>query len=569
MSDEEIRSGSSARLVQMIDTVPAMISAADRNGRILFVNAYQAAVAGRDPASVIGHRAADLFGPDHGARSQALDRKVVMSGTALPAFEEQIVDSRGNKRAFLTTKTPLRNVSNAVIGVLTTSLDISDHRRVHDYMQHMARHDSLTGLANRTLLSEQIDRELRAARHGECRFAVHRINLDAFRDVNDALGRKAGDTCLMGVGKRLLSLTRGNDTVARLGGDDFAIVQANASREEMEQRARQIVTRLTEPFTLAGERVELKGSVGVSVHPEGGQDRQELLKSAELAMYRAKGEGGNQFRFFSSDMNSRAREALALDASLRAAIEHGQFVLHYQPQIDLKTLRIVGAEALVRWQAPGRGLVSPGEFLPRAEKTGMILPINTWVLREACREAASWPRRGLPPLRVSVNLSSWQFQTQNVPLLVERALADTGLDPRRLDLELTETMLLELTDTVVRTLRELRSLGVGISIDDFGTRYASLTYVKHFPIDRLKIDQSFVRDLGTDPHDAAIVRAIVNLGHSLELDVIAEGVETAAQLALLQAEGCDKAQGYLFGRPVPAHEFVTRAAGAQALKRSA
>jgi len=298
-------------------------------------------------------------------------------------------------------------------------------------------------------------------------------------------------------------------------------------------------------------------------------DEQEILTNADLAMYQAKGDGGNQFRFYAADMNSRAREALALDSRLREAVSKNQFLLHYQPQIDLRTRRIIGAEALVRWQAPERGLVSPAEFLPRAEKTGLILPINEWVLREACREAATWQRRGLPPLRIGVNLSSVQFRKQSVPLLVARVLADTGLDPRRLDLELTESMLLEQTDEVVRDLEQLRGLGVGISIDDFGTRYSSLTYVKHFPIDRLKIDQSFVRDLGSNPHDAAIVRAIVSLGHSLELEVVAEGVESAEQVALLQAEGCDEVQGYFFGKPMPSAEFVAWAAGEQRLKRSA
>jgi EAL domain-containing protein (putative c-di-GMP-specific phosphodiesterase class I) len=286
-------------------------------------------------------------------------------------------------------------------------------------------------------------------------------------------------------------------------------------------------------------------------------------------MYEAKGDGGNQFRFYAADMNSRAREALVLDSRLRDAVNQNQFVLHYQPQLCLRSRRIIGAEALVRWDMPGRGLVSPAEFLPRAEQTGLILPINEWVLREACREAASWQRRGLAPLRISVNLSSIQFQKQSVPLLVARVLADTGLDPRRLDLELTESMLLEQTDAVVRDLQQLRELGVGISIDDFGTRYSSLTYVKHFPIDRLKIDQSFVRDLGSNPHDAAIVRAIVSLGHSLELEVVAEGVESAEQVELLQAEGCDEVQGYFFGKPMPASEFVSLAVGEQRLRRSA
>jgi diguanylate cyclase (GGDEF)-like protein/PAS domain S-box-containing protein len=567
-SEDALRD-SSERLAQVIDTVPAMISAADKDGRFLFVNAYQSSIAALDPTAVVGKDVTQVFGEDHGARSRALDRKVFRTGKPLPSYEEEIVDSSGIKRVFLTTKSPLRDHTNTVIGVLTSSLDITEHKRAEDHLLYMAQHDSLTGLPNRTLLSDLLRRELVLARRGDRPFALHRIDLDAFKNVNDALGHGVGDQFLKGIAERLRLSIKEGDAVARLGGDEFVVLQTNATHEEAEQFARQLVARISQPFTFADERVEVTVSVGVAVHPRDGMDPQELLKSADLAMYQAKDDGGNQFRFCAVDMNSRAREALALDSRLREAVSQNQFVLHYQPQIDLRTRRIIGAEALVRWQMPERGLVSPAEFLPRAEKTGLILPINEWVLREACREAASWQRQGLPPLRVGVNLSSVQFRKQSVPLLVARVLADTGLDPRRLDLELTESMLLEQTDAVVRDLQQLRELGVGISIDDFGTRYSSLTYVKHFPIDRLKIDQSFVRDLGSNPHDAAIVRAIVSLGHSLELEVVAEGVESAEQVALLHAEGCDEVQGYFFGKPMPAAEFVTRVSGEQGLKRSA
>jgi diguanylate cyclase (GGDEF)-like protein/PAS domain S-box-containing protein len=567
-SEEALRS-SSERLAQVIDTVPAMISAADPDGRFLFVNAHQATLGGLDPTEVVGKDVSEIFGREHGARSRALDRKVFKSGDALPSYEEPIVDRAGKKRVFLTTKSPLRDHNNAVIGVLTSSLDITEHKRAEDHLLHMAHHDSLTGLPNRTLLADRLRREFVLARRGDRPFAVHQINLDAFKDVNDALGHTIGDNFLKGVGERLQTLIGSGDTVARVGGDEFAVLQTNATHEEAQQLAQLILETVAEPFEFVDERVEVNASVGVAVHPRDGSDAQEILKNASLAMYQAKGDGGNQFRFYAADMHSRAREALALDSRLREAIAQNQFVLHFQPQIDLRTRTIIGAEALVRWQAPDRGLVSPGEFLPRAEKTGLILPINEWVLREACREATTWQRRGLPPLRIGVNLSSIQFQKQSVPLLVARVLAETGLDPRRLDLELTESMLLEQTDAVVRDLQQLRDLGVGISIDDFGTRYSSLTYVKHFPVDRLKIDQSFVRDLGTNPHDAAIVRAIVSLGHSLELGVIAEGVESAEQLTLLRAEGCDEVQGYYFGKPMPSAEFVAMATGGQGLRRIA
>jgi len=567
-SEEALRN-SSERLAQVIDTVPAMISAADKNGRFLFVNAQQAAMAGLDPTALVGKEVATLFGEDHGGRSRALDRKVFRTGKPLPSYEEAITDRSGARRVFLTTKSPLRDHANGVIAVLTSSLEITEHKRAEDHLLHMAQHDSLTGLPNRTLLSDLLRRELVLARRGDRPFALHRINPDAFKNVNDALGHGAGDQLLKAIAERLQSLAREGDTVARLGGDEFAVLQTNATQEQAEQFARSIVAIGSQPFGFANESVEVTASVGVAVYPRDGMDEQELLKNAELAMYQAKGDGGNQFRFYAADMHSRAREARALDSRLREAVSQSQFVLHYQPQIDLRSRRIIGAEALVRWQAPERGLISPAEFLPRAEQTGLILPINEWVLREACREAASWQRRGLPPLRIGVNLSSVQFRKQSVPLLVARILAETGLDPRRLDIELTESMLLEETESVVRDLQQLRELGIGISIDDFGTRYSSLTYVKHFPIDRLKIDQSFVRDLGSNPHDAAIVRAIVSLGHSLELEVIAEGVESAEQVALLHAEGCDEVQGYFFGKPMPSGEFVARASGEQRLKRSA
>ena len=567
-SQEALRN-SSERLAQVIDTVPAMISAADENGRFLFVNAYQAALAGADPTAMVGQDVDALFGEEYGARSRALDRKVFRSGEALPSYEEAIVDRAGKSRVFLTTKSPLRDHSNAVIGVLTSSLDITEHKRAEDHLLHMAHHDSLTGLPNRTLLADRLRREFVLARRGDRPFALHRINLDAFKTVNDALGHSIGDQFLKAIGERLLALVSSADTVARIGGDEFAVLQTNATHEEAEQLAQRIVETLPAPFEFTDERVEVRASVGVAVHPRDGMDAQELLKNADLAMHQAKGDGGNQFRFYAADMHSRAREALVLDSRLREAVAQNQFLLHYQPQFDLRTHKIVGAEALVRWQPPDRGLVSPAEFLPRAEKTGLILPINEWVLREACREAASWVRRGLPPLRIGVNLSSIQFQKQSVPLLVARVLAETGLDPRRLDLELTESMLLEQTDAVVNDLQQLRELGVGISIDDFGTRYSSLTYVKHFPVDRLKIDQSFVRDLGSNPHDAAIVRAIISLGHSLELEVIAEGVESEEQLAILRAEGCDEVQGYFLGKPMPSADFVAVATGAPRLKRSA
>ena len=557
-SREEALRDSSERLAQVIDTVPAIIRATDRNARILFINAYQAALFGIDPNEAIGLGLPAVLGEDHVRRSNALDRKVIDAQAALPSFEEEIVDVTGTKRVFLTTKTPLRDCSNAVVGVLTSSLDITDRKRAEDHLFYMAHHDTLTALPNRALLSDRLRREIARTRRGDRPFALHLVDLDAFKDINDGLGHQVGDQFLVEVAGRLRSLVRETDTIARLGGDEFAILQTHVTRnEDAADLASRIIEAISAPWLHAGERVTSNASVGIAIHPADGADVEELLRNSDLAMYRAKHDGGNVFRFYASDMNRRARASLILDSDLREAITNEQFVLHYQPQIALKSGQITGAEALLRWERPGYGLIGPSEFLARAEENGLVVPINEWVLREACRQAKSWQLRGQPPIRIGVNLSSIQFFKQNVPLMVTKVLADTGLEPWLLDLELTESIVMHDAEAVAKDLQQLRELGVGISIDDFGTRYSTLAYVKHFPVDRLKIDQCFVRDITTNPSDAAIVRAIVSLGHSLDLKIVAEGVETIEQAALLRAESCDEAQGFYFAAPMPPEEVIT------------
>jgi diguanylate cyclase (GGDEF)-like protein/PAS domain S-box-containing protein len=569
-SREEALRDSSERLAQVIDTVPAMISAADRDGKFLFVNAFQTALAGIDHAAALGEDVGMLFGDEHGARSRALDRKVFGGGAALPTYEEEIVDAKGVKRVFLTTKSPLRDRANTVIGVLTSSIDITDRKRAEEHLLHTAHHDALTGLPNRALLADRLRREIARARRGDRPFALHLVDLDGFKSINDVLGHVIGDKFLKVVAERLQSIARAGDTVARIGGDEFGILQSRVTRsEEAAELAARILRLVSEPYQFAGERICINASVGTTLHPADGSEAEELLKNADLAMYRAKADGGNLVRFYAADMNARAQEARHLDSELRLAVDERQFVLFYQPQVELKTGRIVGAEALLRWRRPGRGIVAPGEFLARAEENGLIVPINEWVLRQACRDAKSWQRAGFPPLRVGVNLSAVQFRKQSVPLLVARTLADTGLDPGQLDLELTESIVMTNTEAVAADLRQLRELGVSISIDDFGTGYSSLTYVKNFPVDRLKIDQCFIRDLPTDPSDAAIVRAIVSLGHSLELRIVAEGVEIAEQLERLRAEDCDEVQGFYLGKPMAVDAFLAHAFDLPALVRSA
>jgi diguanylate cyclase (GGDEF)-like protein/PAS domain S-box-containing protein len=568
-SERSVRD-SSERLAQVIDTLPVMISASDGSGTLLFVNSCHAAFAGLEQTTAVGVPVERLFGPEHGARSRSLDRMVFETGRPLPAYEEELCGQVGGKRVFLTTKSPLKDLANKVTGVLTSSLDISSRKKMEAHLRHLAHHDPLTDLPNRTLLRERMRRLIARARRGDHVFALHLLDLDGFKAVNDVLGHSAGDRFLKQVAARLRETIRDEDTLARLGGDEFAILQTNVmNNDEAADLARRILAVVSEEIDFENSPIRTTGSIGIALHPADGLDAEDLLKNADLAMYRAKGQAGNRFCFYAADMHARARQQAQLDVELRKALEEQQFMLYYQPQIDLRSGRVIGAEALLRWNRPGVGIVAPGQFLARAEENGLIIPLTEWVLLEACHEAHRWPAVSGAPLRIGVNMSPVQFRNRTVPLLVARSLAESRLDAKRLDLELTESIVMQDLPAVVEDLRQLLRLGVNVSIDDFGTGYSSLSYVKQLPITRLKIDQSFIRNLITDPNDAAIVRAIITLGHSMDLAVLAEGVETEDHAVRLRSEGCDEAQGYHFGRPMPAADFRAMLSGMSGVARTA
>jgi diguanylate cyclase (GGDEF)-like protein len=447
------------------------------------------------------------------------------------------------------------------VGDLRRGLLVRDQAAAH--LRHLALHDPLTGLPNRLLFSDHLTQEIaRLGRNPAATLAVLCLDLDRFKQVNDVFGHLAGDTLLQQVADRLSKVVRRTDILARFGGDEFAIVQPAGAGDGTHPHAaailaRRLVEAIAEPFYIDGEPVIVGVSIGISISKSDQDHPQELIRAADIALYRSKANGRSQYCFFEPAMDAELRRRQDLERDLRLALAADTLALNFQPLFDLDSGgRITGFEALLRWRHPQRGDVTPGEFIPIAEETGLILKLGDWVLAEACRQAATWPK----PLGVAVNLSSIQFAQHDLVDTVVRVLEETGLSPERLELEITETALLRNTEETLGVLRELKGLGVRIAMDDFGTGYSSLSYLRRFPFDKIKIDQSFIRGLGTSEDDASIVRAVIALGRSLGVVPTAEGVETPTQLQFLRAQGCSEVQGFLIGRPLPADavaEFIT------------
>jgi diguanylate cyclase (GGDEF)-like protein/PAS domain S-box-containing protein len=436
------------------------------------------------------------------------------------------------------------------IGVIN---DVTDLIRYQEQLEYQANYDTLTRLPNRNLLRDRLQHAIEQAHRQDGSVAVVFVDLDGFKNVNDSLGHSIGDRLLMVVAERLSRCARTSDTVARHGGDEFVIVLPQLSDEDaLVAWMERVRASISEPVWLDGTEMYVGCSMGASFFPQDGEDAEAVLKKADLAMYRAKDMGRNTYQFYQPEMNSSAGARMNVERRLRRALRDDEFLLHYQPQVDLRSGTVVGMEALVRWMDPEQGLVSPASFIPVAEECGLIGPLSEWVLREACRQNKAWQDQGLPLARVSVNLSARQFQLRDMAQLVTSVLAETGLAPRFLELELTESAIMRNAEEAVIMLSELAALGISIAIDDFGTGYSSLSYLKRFPVNRLKIDRSFVADIGTSGEDETITSAIIALAHSLNLQVIAEGVETSAQLDFLLARKCDEMQGFYFSRPVPA-----------------
>ena len=451
---------------------------------------------------------------------------------------------------------PVRDETGKVTHFIGVQNDISDTKYYQDALEHQANHDALTDLPNRNLLQDRIVQAIVHAERSARLIAIVFIDLDNFKLINDSLGHTAGDQLIKAVAERLQSTFLPVDTVARLGGDEFVLVLSDQLSAELISRETERIDEVfSAPFDIDGQEIFISYSAGFSLYPQDGKDAEVLLMNADVAMYRAKERSGNSFQFYAPEMHSKISDRLVLESNMRHALEHHEFFLMYQPQIDLKTKKVFGMEALIRWNHPAMGMISPAKFIPLAEETGLIVPIGEWVARTACEQLKAFESAGLRDLTVAVNLSSRQFKESDLIPSIAKILRETGLAAEHLELELTESILMNNSQGIVSVLDELKNMGLKLAIDDFGTGYSSLSYLKSFPMDKLKIDQSFVRDISAGGDSAAIVRAVINLGHSLSLRVIAEGVETIEQLDFLTQHDCNEIQGYYYSEPLNAEDF--------------
>jgi diguanylate cyclase (GGDEF)-like protein/PAS domain S-box-containing protein len=549
---ENERDQNRAFLDLIIDNVPSAIfvkEAADR--KYVLVNRSAEELWGVPRDNIIGKTCEEVFSADEAEQIEG--RADHLLGTTGPVFEERdIVTPQKGRRSIFCRRLVVQDKKGENRYLLGVVDDVTDRKAAQARIAHLAYFDALTELPNRTSFREQLENELAFVARG-ARLSVLYIDLDHFKRINDTLGHLLGDQLLRSVSTRLKSCLRECDLIARLGGDEFAIVQTNLQdakdAELLAQRLRKEVLEVE--HNLSGHCVTVDLSIGIALSPNDGTEVEELLKHADLALYGAKAEGRGTYRYFEPLMNEQMKRRRLLELDLRRALAEGQFELHYQPVVDLGSGQVAGCEALIRWRHPERGMIPPSEFIAVAEETGLIIPIGEWVVKKACNDAAKWPDHVV----VAVNVSAIQFRNENLPLLIAKCLAQSGLRPGRLEIEVTESVLMQDNETTLSMLHQLQTLGVSIAMDDFGTGYSSLSYLRSFPFDKIKIDRSFIADLAHGTDAAAIVQAILSLAKSLRMRTTAEGVETVEQRALLQTIGCDQIQGFLFSPAVPAAEI--------------
>jgi diguanylate cyclase (GGDEF)-like protein/PAS domain S-box-containing protein len=538
-------------LREIIDHIPSQITVKDAGTReYLLINRTAEEQFGQSSEAIIGKTPFDLY-PDDTARIVTEDdSKALQTAEGLFKDEHAWQSQTKGPRYITSTRIGIRDKSGEPRYLISVIEDVTERRRAHEKIAHMAHYDALTDLPNRTLFREQIERELAKVAGGQ-QFALLYIDVDEFKGINDSLGHHVGDELLKAIATRLRGCLKRGDLIARLGGDEFAVIQtAIQSSADVLSFVTRIYEAIRQPYHCLGHQLSTDASIGVALAPQDGTDLDQLIKNADLAMYGAKASGRRTHRFFEPAMDASARARLTLEQDLRQALVNGGFEIHYQPLVDLRTNEVSGCEALLRWRHPERGMISPAEFIPIAEDTGLITELGDWVLRTACNEAATWPAH----VRIAVNVSPVQLKCDTLALRIAGALAASGLDPRRLELEITEAVLIRDDEAALSILHQLRAIGVRIALDDFGTGYSSLSYLKRFPFDKIKIDRCFIADIAEASGAPVIVQAVVNIAAASHMTTVAEGVETEAQREMLRALGCTEMQGYLFSRPKPAAE---------------
>jgi diguanylate cyclase (GGDEF)-like protein/PAS domain S-box-containing protein len=537
-----------------LDAIEEAVLRTDINGDVTYLNRMAEKLTGWSRAEALGRPIKDMLRITDAVSISTIGE----ARTAMPTANcttSFLVRRDGLELGIENRVTPIHDQDGVLTGSVVAFHDVSAARAKSLEMAHSAQHDPLTGLPNRVLFNDRLTQAISLAMRQDRQLAVMFVDLDQFKKINDSLGHGAGDKLLQSVAERLVNSVRRTDTVSRQGGDEFVILLSQVEREEdAGVSARKILRELAAPHTIDDKNLDISVSIGVSTYPSDGPDAENLMNRADTAMYEAKKQGRNNYQFFRRDMQVRLADRQLLETDLRYALGRNEFVLHYQPKLNLQTGQITGVEALIRWVHPQRGLVSPAQFIPIAEECGLILPIGRWVLLEACRQARAWSDSGLGIVPMAVNVSAVEFGGKDFLSGVRAVLIATGVEPANLELELTESVLMQDAESTVRTLGALKAMGVKLAIDDFGTGYSSFTYLRRFPVDALKLDQSFVQEITEDPGDATIVSAMINIGTSLNQRVIAEGVETREQFEFLQSHGCGEGQGYYFSHPVAAEQ---------------
>lgn len=540
-------------LKEAIDSLPLGITISDVQGEIVYLNHTEARIHGYTIDELVGRETRE-FAPAH-LRS----RFPIESISSNEVWQRESINVRrdGSEFPVQLSSIAVRNAAGAFLGVVTACEDITNRKETEKRIHYLAYYDALTGLPNRGAFLDHLNQAVSLARRQSRQVGLLFLDLDNFKDVNDSQGHDFGDRLLRQVASRLATVMRESDTLARLGGDEFIVVlSALDDQESAAAAAQRILSILSRPFEIDGIQVVTSASIGIAIYPDNGSDAETLYKCADTAMYHAKSETRSGYRFFSAEMNRQAMHRIALENGLRQGLENDQFAMHYQPQWDLKSGELTGVEALLRWDSPDFGLRHPDEFIPVAERSGLIIPLGEWVIKTSFLQAAHWRLNGHDRLKVAVNISGRQLRQLDFLEMVERLIGETGVDPAGIEFEFTESVIMDKADWTINILRSLKEIGITLSIDDFGTGYSSLSYLKHFPIDRIKIDRSFVADIDSSSDDAAIVEAVISLAHSLELKVMAEGVENAGQMKSLMTRGCDEVQGFHLARPMTAGDVT-------------